>query len=301
MEIRRGKVYTITTPESATLEFEVGGDAERIMAFFLDLLLIFLATLAVWVGAIFVFAASTSGAVLGMALIAAFCIRQFYFLYCELRRSGTTPGKRNQGLRVVARDGGPLTGEMIVARNLVRDIEFFLPIMVIMAPEALFPNGGGLVALLGTLWLLIFLLMPWFNRYRLRCGDLIAGTVVVRQPRVRLLPDVAETVVTQRFGAGAAPEGYSFTQEQLSHYGIKELEVLEDLFRRREDGRATEEILKEVCLKICKKIEWTESQPPDDPFRFLRDFYRAQRWQLEQRLLLGNRKKDKHDRSPGGV
>jgi uncharacterized RDD family membrane protein YckC len=295
VELNRYKLIRIVTPEATELEFEIGGDDQRIVAFVIDLLLIALITIVIVVLALVAVASTHSGIAVAIGLIAWFVVRQGYFLICELRRSGTTPGKRNQGLRVVARDGGPLTGEMIVARNLVRDIEFFIPIVVLMAPEALLPNGRGFVVLLGIIWLLIFLLMPWFNRYRLRCGDLIAGTVVVRQPKAPLLPDIAD-VPTRAARIAADPFTYTFTTEQLSHYGIKELQVLEDLFRRREDGRASEEILAEVCRKICQRIEWPEGQFPDHVERFLHDFYKAQRGYLEQRLLYGARKKDKHDR-----
>jgi uncharacterized RDD family membrane protein YckC len=296
VDLKRYKLVKIMTPEATELDFEIGGDDQRIMAFIIDLFIIILLTIIVFGLTFFVFASTSSTIPVAIALVAWFVIRQGYFLISELRRSGTTPGKRNQGLRVVARDGGPLTGEMIVARNLVRDIEFFIPVVVLMAPEALLPNGRGLVVLLAILWLLIFMLMPWFNRYRLRCGDLIAGTVVVRQPKVALLPDIADA--TARVAKTAFdPHSYTFTIEQLNHYGIKELQVLEDLFRRREDGRATEEILKEVCQKICKRIEWPADQFPEKVERFLHEFYRAQRGHLEQRLLFGSRKEDKHDRS----
>ena len=35
---------------------------------------------------------------------------------------------------------------------------------------------------LAAVWLLVFALMPLFNQDRLRCGDLVAGTLVVKMP-----------------------------------------------------------------------------------------------------------------------
>ncbi|MBX3442652.1 MAG: RDD family protein [Planctomyces sp.] len=292
MELIRGKLCPVVTPESLELDFEIGSASDRIVAFALDLFLIAL-LLVVSAIAGMVLIGSASPAIAGAAvLVALFVIRQGYFLFFELRNSGTTPGKRNQGLRVVARDGGPLTGEMIVARNLLRDVEFFLPITVLFSPASLLPGGGGLIALVGILWLLIFLLFPWFNRYRMRCGDLIAGTVVIRQPSAKLLPDVA--VFASPTGSAAASRAkFDFTAEQLSHYGIRELEVLEDLFRRLDSGRAPPEIMAPVCEKICRKIQWGDPPQDADALVFLREFYRAQRGHLERRLLFGARKEHK--------
>ncbi len=291
MSTRRGRVCTVTTPEAAVLEFEIGDISDRIVAFFVDLLLIALGMVLIVLVAVFGLASSSS-AVVALCLAALFVLRQGYFLISELRHSGTTPGKRMQGLRVIARDGGPLTGEMIVARNLVRDVEFFLPVLAIMAPEALFPGSGGL-AVFCVLWLLVFLLMPCLNRQRLRCGDLIAGTIVVRQPKFRLLGDVAAA------GSAAKPREidvaspYAFSLEELSHYGVKELQVLEDIFRRREERQAGDDLLSEIAGRIWKRIGRTGPLTGVEPLRFLEEFYRAQRAHLEQQLLFGIRKEHK--------
>ena len=37
-------------------------------------------------------------------------------------------------------------------------------------------------------WTLVFLFLPLFNQEKLRVGDLIAGTRVVMQPKVVLVP-----------------------------------------------------------------------------------------------------------------
>ena len=72
--------------------------------------------------------------------------------------------------------GGRLTAEMVIARNLLRDIELFLPIVFLAQAGA---SGGdmGAAGIASVAWFLIFALFPCFNRDRLRAGDLIAGTV----------------------------------------------------------------------------------------------------------------------------
>src|SRR5205823_10837025 len=113
------------------------------------------------------------------------------------------------------------------------------------------------------------------NRDRLRVGDLIAGTIVVRSPRERLLPDLATSAPAPAGAAAAArvPD-VAFTREQLELYGIKELQVLEDLLRRFDEGTLPIDTLVLVAVKIQKKVGWTGRAP--DVVGFLRAFYAAQ-------------------------
>ena len=289
----------IVTPEGVPLFFEVATAGDRMAAFFLDLLLIVIGTVAIYFGLIFSYVTRV-GLAAAAALFAAFVLRYFYFTFFELRGMGRTFGKRRLGLRVVARDGGPLTAEMIFARNLMRDLEFFLPVLVLLAPEALIPQGRGVGVLIGLCWLFVFALMPLFGKYRLRCGDLIAGTLVVRDPRATLLRDLTEQKRLPKSSKAPVEEtDFRFTTEELEVYGIRELQVLEDLFRRYEDRRASREIFEEVSKRIRKKIGRPETEEGLDPLKFLQDFYKAQRAHLEKKLLFGQRKERKSGKGRG--
>jgi hypothetical protein len=123
----------------------------------------------------------------------------------------------------------------------------------------------------------------FFNRDRMRAGDLIAGTLVIVLPRQRLLGDLVETRAH-----------FAFADHQLAAYGKRELQVLEDLLRRRDDAE-TRELLRDVCDRICRKIGWTEPLAPADTMRFLRDFYTAQRAFLEREQLFGRPRADKFE------
>ena len=228
---------------------------------------------------------------IAFALVVGFVIRQFYFAIAELRSFGTTIGKRRMKLRVVSRDGGPLTADMIIARNLTRDLEFFLPMIALASPETLSGLGSGAVRVLALIWVFIFALMPLFGRFRLRVGDLISGTVVIRQPEASLLKDLAGKTVSPK--RREIEPGFFFTKAQLDLYGIEELQVLEDLMRRREEGRAGREVIAAVCARIKKKIGWTDTDGYRDTQPFLQEFYRAQRAHLERKMLLGERKEKK--------
>ena len=65
-----------------------------------------------------------------VAQILIFFVRNFYFIFLEIGRKAATPGKRALGLRVADRKGGRLTANAVIARNFLRELEFFLPLSV---------------------------------------------------------------------------------------------------------------------------------------------------------------------------
>jgi len=277
----------VVTPEGVPLHFVVALVGDRISAFLLDVLLILALLLVAAVPAIWlaVIGRATSDLAQALAMVALFLIRTFYFAFFELAWQGQTPGKRKHRLRAVEARGGPLTAEAIIARNLTREVELFLPLVALTAPQALFPSAPGWTRLGALGWMVIFGFMPFFNRDRLRVGDLIAGTVVIRIPDALLLADLTTAEV--------AP-GVAFSDAQLDVYGVYELQVLEGVLRER--GRpGNAEALATVAGQIQRKIGWEGSSPPDGAF--LEAFYAALRGRLERRLLFGKRRAHKHDRA----
>lgn len=293
------RIHRVTTPEGISLPFVVGSVGDRITAFILDFFVILLASTLATLATGFMMALGAEEAGMSLAILIGFLLWNFYFVFCEVQWGGMTIGKRKMGLRVISRDGGPLTAEAIFARNLMRNLELYLPLGAVLAPTALFPGAPGWGALFAVAWILVFAFMPLFNKDRLRCGDLVAGTLVVRAPKTVLLPDLAERPVqarvlpTGRIAAAAPADEYAFTREQLDIYGIHELQVLEDLLRRDEQGTLDSRVLDDVAEKIKAKISWPFDRwhVPSRPF--LQAFYRAQRALLEQKMLFGQRRERK--------
>ena len=290
------------TPEGLALPLTLASRGARLGALVIDLGLIVLALIAIMVALIFTAGGVAQwGALLkgkgGVAQILQFLVilamavlflaRNGWFLYFELGPRGATPGKRLTGIRIAARDGGALSARMVIARNLLRDIEIFVPLSLLSTLSAA-GVGSGRAWLAALAWLLLFAGMPLFNRDRLRAGDLIGGTWVVEAPRVRLAPVLAVSA------AGQA-EAYHFGETELAVYGERELQTLERVLREgrgpvQNGGHSAAQAA--VAEAICAKINWNpprgESVEP-----FLEAYYTALRARLETRMRFGQRKADK--------
>ena len=276
------------TPEGVDLRLNIGEAGQRAAAFLLDAAIIIGVLVAFTIAAVFLgFGAGAASGVGGLEIVAViwllvfFLLRNFYFTAFELSAAAATPGKRVFGLRVASRDGGRLKAESVFARNALRELEVFMPLSILISQTN---QGGadGWMWLLAVAWAGIFVFFPLFNKDRLRAGDLVGGTWVVRAPRRKLTRDMAD--------AGAERlNRFDFTPAQLEAYGAKELHVLESVLRLR--NRTT---MKAVAERISRKIAW-ERRPDDHDEDFLSAYYAALRGRLEQRLLMGVRRRDKHD------
>jgi uncharacterized RDD family membrane protein YckC len=289
----------ILTPEGVPLVFQLAERGERAAAVMIDLVIMVAALVAVVLSTAFLFSQlGVGGLGTGLTILAAFLIRNFYFIYFELRWQGQTPGKRALRIRVIDRKGGYLRPDAVIARNLLREVELFLPLTLMLGVETSF--SGALVNLLTLGWVGIFLLLPFFNKDRLRAGDIVAGTWVVAAPKTLLLADVAAGATRPKGSRVVLDPEFPFTRRQLEIYGIYELQTLEEVLRQQ--GPQAAETRGEVAKRIQRKIGWTG--PTDsEPERFLKAFYAALRAHLETRLLFGERRESKHAGNtslPGG-
>lgn len=268
------------TPEGVDLRLRIGEAGERAAAFLIDVVILVATLIVVSIISAGVVAAAELRGLETAAIVwqlIAFFLRNFYFMAFELRPGAATPGKRMLGLRVIARGGGRLTADAVFARNAMRELEFFLPLSFLVSQGM---GVDGWLVLLGLSWSGVFLLFPLFNRDRLRAGDLVAGTLVVKAARRKLAPDLAEAPVEGEL---------AFSQAQVDAYGVKELHVLEEVLRRRDPPT-----LAAVAQRIRGKIGWNGAAVPDEAF--LSAYYAALRRRLEGRLLFGHRRKDKFDK-----
>jgi uncharacterized RDD family membrane protein YckC len=208
-------------------------------------------------------------------LIGFFVLRNGWFSIFEMGSRGATPGKRLLGLRVVARDGARLTGPAVIARNAMREIEVFLPLSFLAAQTAE-GTADAFLIIFALLWSGIFLFFPLFNRDRLRVGDLVAGTWVVRNERTGLSYDLVGSAYQPR---------RSFSVAALNLYGIYELQTLEEVLRNENP---------DAIVTVARMIRAKADLPDDgDDYGFLSDYYAALCAHLEAGLMVGRRRESK--------
>ena len=291
------------TPEGLALPVTLASRGARAGALMLDVMIIFGGLLAfnllmLWIagGLLEGTAFDPSSAPRGaqeflqiLMVISGFVTWYGYFLVQELGPRGATLGKRMVGIRIAARSGGRLAPEAVIARNLIRDIELFYPLVLVLVLLVLSAEGEdiGLLAWAATGWFALFLLFPFFNRDALRAGDIVAGTWVVEAPRTKLAAALSTQGAAATRGASEVTGArYEFGDKELAVYGEKELQTLERMLRD-----AQPEALQAVHATICRKIGWNPGA--GDERAFLEAFYTQLRAKLEGDMRFGKRKADK--------
>jgi uncharacterized RDD family membrane protein YckC len=147
-------VVSAETPEGILLKLSPAGLSARFYALGLDWVI----RLTIMYAAAMV-AAVMGGIGVAFLLILFFALEWFYPVVFELTASGSTPGKRVFGLKVVMDNGLPVTPAASLTRNLLRAADF-LP----------FGYGFAIVSML-------------LRRDFKRLGDIAAATIVVHEPR----------------------------------------------------------------------------------------------------------------------
>lgn len=166
MQRTNTNLLVLRTPEGITFSLLLASPVSRFLAWTVDEACIFAA--AGLVRQILSLAGSLSpGLVQASLMIGYFLISVGYGMACEWRWRGQTIGKRVLRLRVMDEEGLHLRFSQVVVRNLLRLIDIVPGFYLV----------GGVVCLL--------------TRKSQRLGDIAAGTVVIRQPRVAE-PDISQ-------------------------------------------------------------------------------------------------------------
>ncbi len=297
------RARTLVTPEGLTLPITLASRSARAGALIIDVMILVFSIIAVQLLLLWLAAGVLDGTALdpdnlnqsaaeflGIVLaLFVFVAWYGYFLVQELGPRGATLGKRIVGIRIAARGAMRLTPEAVIARNLLRDIEIFYPLvtLVVLLSMAGREDNIGVLGWVVTGWFALFLLFPFFNRDSLRAGDIIAGTWVVERPRAKLAAVLSAQGAAAAAGASEVTGvRYDFGEAELSIYGEKELQTLERMLRD-----AQPDALAAVHAAICRKIGWNPGA--GDERAFLEAFYAQLRAKLEGDMRFGKRKADK--------
>jgi uncharacterized RDD family membrane protein YckC len=160
MGARTGQLDTtieIITPENIAFQYRVAGPFRRLLAWLIDFVIRFFFVVAVGIAAILVGAfLQVSGLAIGVTFAIVFIVQWLYGGLFEAFWNGQTLGKRLVGIRVMSKDGQPISGFQAVLRNVLRAAD--------MQPFMLYMAG---------------LFTATMTRRFQRLGDLAARTIVV--------------------------------------------------------------------------------------------------------------------------
>src|SRR6185369_5786519 len=210
----------IETPERVPLHFALASIGNRFLACAVDhaiqacviAIIALAALLASNVTAIWIYFSSAPKWIYAVMIILLFLTLSGYFAFFEWIWSGQTPGKRWLKLRVLREDGRPITFWESSVRNLLRTFD--------MMPAPFY--SIGLIAVFST------------SRDQ-RVGDMVAGTVVVRE-RDAEAPAFAQVfaspVSDSALRRSFKPVDFTASLNSLTE---AEIQVVETFLRRRWD------------------------------------------------------------------
>lgn len=154
--------HSVLTPEYVEFDFVVAGLYSRFLAYLIDLLISTVLLTVLFVVVVLVTVVTMSGLGIALYFIGAFVMNWVYNIVLETFWSGQTVGKRAMGLRVIQESGVRISFLHACLRNLVRPIDN-LPMLYFVGAVAAF-----------------------FSPTHQRLGDMLAGTLVVRERKLKL-------------------------------------------------------------------------------------------------------------------
>jgi len=243
-------ILVIETPERVPLHFALASIGNRFLACAIDHALQALTIILMAIAFTVVANYSSLGDQLSNApkwvkavlIVVVFLIISGYFAFFEWIWNGQTPGKRWLKLRVIREDGRPVTFWEAAVRNLLRTAD--------MMPAPFYSIG---------------LISVFVSLSDQRIGDMVAGTVVVREREAEapafsqvFASPVSDPALRRSF------KPVDFVAE-LNSLTQSEIEVVETFLRRRRDlaEMARQWMAWRVALPIMYKI-----RPLYEPSKF---------------------------------
>ncbi|MGB8029954.1 MAG: RDD family protein [Terracidiphilus sp.] len=251
-----GDQLNIDTPELVAIELPLAGIGSRFIAILVDYLIwgfVFLVLgllAAIIIPALHFFGGVSANWAIGIAVLIVFLLQWGYFALFEAFGNGRTPGKRVAHIRVIHQSGRGINFVEALARNLVRFVDALPSFYAV-----------GVVV--------IFL-----SRRNQRLGDMVAGTLVVRDREVDsphwaessgrtiTAPTLAtDSLITASRSAQAGPWGgpphlrVVLPAPALAKLSAADLEVLEGFFSRRLDMDLTTRaaLAGRIASALCAK------------------------------------------------
>ena len=248
------------TPENVAVQFALAGLGTRYVAWFVDQILtialtIFIVFLLACTGASFqavedLFETAEAGSPEATMFIVGFIMLIMglgsfvYFGFCELLLRGQTPGKRMSGIRVVKVNGFALDATSILIRNVFRVLDH-IPV----------------------LWL-----VPLLSARGQRAGDMVAGTVVVRDENVEV--SAVRTQLTERSPLESEFRFDATALGKLSEQDVKAVQTLLERWNNVPDAQRNH-FSSQIINSLTQKLN-IERPPAGRELRFFEDLLAAE-------------------------
>ena len=221
----------IETPENVELERQLTGIGSRLVAGFVDhmliagvylvLIIVLMIAYSANFNAAFSFFRRASMWAVAFLLLVLFAVYWGYFVFFELRSNGRSPGKKSAKIRVVKAGGGPITFTDVAIRNLLRIVDGIM----------LYAVGG---------------VCMFVTRKGQRLGDLAAGTVVISEAE----PDYSAR--SDRRGATQWEQEVSAEALRATGLTPEEYRVLHNYWARRH--QLTMEARERLLPKLLRPV-----------------------------------------------
>ena len=250
----------IDTPENVAFGYEVAGIGSRFLAALIDIIVITLLLLVVnFVAFSVTDLIGGDGAgdgqpdtwALAIAGVLSFMTIWGYYIFFEMTTNGQSPGKRKFNLRVVRRDGTPITVTESIIRNLVRIVDF-LPLFY----------GLGVVVM-------------FIDTQSRRLGDLAGGTLVVYTQDAITLDSLDTRSALPRADENAPEQANALPVERLTS---QDIHMAEEYFRRREELTGNPALVWQLVDALCRRMDiHRPAMSHDECVQFLADVLRSSR------------------------
>lgn len=253
------ETLAIQTPENVAFGYQIAGIGSRFLATLADTLIIgllqavIIVVLVVTLDVSSQFSDQITSWVLALFGLILSLVNWGYYIFFEMLWNGQSPGKRWIGLRVIRRDGTPITLSESLVRNLARVVDF-LP----------FAYGVGLICM-------------FLDKQSRRLGDLAAGTLVVHDRA----PISIEALSKRRSASFTLPafEATSLDGFPLERLTADDWGLIEDFLLRRDQltNRHT------LALKIVNTLHARLNLPPPSMDTNAAEDFLATLWQASQK------------------
>ena len=235
MSRRWDEAAGVVTPEAVVLQFSEANVGSRAAAFFIDAALLIVALFALNASIGFLF--SDTGGLPDWVGITALVVANFlvffgYPVVFETVLRGRTPGKAALGLRVVTVEGAPERFRHAAIRAALGLVDFILT--------------SGVAAVLTTL----------LSKRHQRLGDMVAGTVVLRERSAAAAPQAS------RFRVPPGAESYAATLDP-SGLPARDYEAIREFLLRAAalEHLARSNLARQLATSIAGKLGHT---PPSN-------------------------------------